>query len=82
MPRVGRKTEEQKRCDALYALIRSECAKQPKVKNITGLAEAMGISYSNLRYGLCHGTISALTMNQIIHTLQMEPEAIARLHKI
>jgi len=82
MPKIGRKTAEQKRADALYAFIRSECAKQTDVKNITGLARAMGISYPNLRYGLATGSISALTMNQIIHTLHMEPDAVARLHKI
>lgn len=76
-----RKTTEEKRADALYAFVRSECAKT-SVKNITGLAAVLGMSYHTLHYRLSTGTISALLMNQIIHTLGMENEAVARLHKI
>lgn len=76
-----RKTTEEKRADALYAFVRVECAKTP-VKNLTGLAAAMGMSYHTLYYRLTTGTISALMMNSIIHTLGMENEAVMNLHKI
>jgi hypothetical protein len=76
-----RKTEEEKRADALYSFIRCECAKTG-FKNITGLAAALGVNYSTLYYRLTTGAISALMMNRIIRTLNMDSEAVARLHKI
>ena len=82
MPKVGRKTEEQKRVDRLCAFIKAECAERPDVKNLTGLAAVMGMSYSTLYYRLSTGTISALQMNCIIHALHLDADAVARLYRI
>ena len=76
-----RKTTEEKRADALKRFIRAECAKT-EVKNLTGLADALGENYANLYYRLSSGTISALTVNHIIHALHMDDDAVRQLHKI
>lgn len=77
-----RKTEEQKRADALYAFVRSECAKRTDIKNITGLSLAMDVPYHVIYRGLKTGQIKALLMNKVIHALQMDEEAVKRLYKI
>lgn len=81
MPKTTRKTEKERRADALKRFIRAECAKT-EAKNLTGLAAMMGENYTNLYYRISSGTISALTVNRIIHTLHMDDEAVRQLYKI
>jgi hypothetical protein len=81
MPKTTRKTEKERRADALKRFIRAECAKTD-LKNLAGLAEALGEKYATFYYRLRSGTISALTVNNIIHALHMDDEAVRQLYKI
>ncbi|MDO4528143.1 MAG: hypothetical protein Q4C03_05110 [bacterium] len=81
MPKTTRKTEKERRADALKRFIRAECAKTD-LKNLAGLADALGVKYATFYYRLRSGTISALTVNNIIHALHMDDEAVRQLYKI
>lgn len=72
-------TEHERRCQRLMATVAAEC-RMNDCKNLTGLAEALGVNYQTMYAQLRNGTISALRMHDIIKILG--PEAGEKLHKI
>ncbi len=81
MPKIVRMTDEEKRREKLKRMIVEECACHD-VRNLTGLAEKMGVDYSLLYQRIHRGTIPAMMLNDILHALNASPETVARFYKI
>lgn len=82
MPKVGRMDERTKRARRLELSIKAECASNPNIRNITGLAAAMGKGYRQVYEPIHRGTISALLMNDILKALGADNATALRFYKI
>ena len=82
MPKVVRQTDYDKRRAKLKRMIQEECSKRGDIRNLTGLAEAMGVDYALLYQRIHRGTIPAMMLNDILHVLDASPETVARFYKI
>jgi hypothetical protein len=75
-------TDEEKRRRKLKRMIVEECAENDEIRNLTGLAEKMGVDYALLYQRIHRGTVPALMMNEILHALNASPETVERFIKI
>lgn len=82
MPKIVRMTNDEKRRKALKRMIQEECSKRGDIRNLTGLAEKMGVDYALLYQRIHRGTVPALMMNEILHALNASPETVERFIKI
>lgn len=82
MPKIVRMTNEEKRRAKLKRMIIEECAMHGDIRNITGLADKMGVDYSLLYQRIHRGTLPALQMNEILHALNASPETVQKFIKI
>ncbi len=82
MPKIVRMTDEEKRRRKLKRMIVEECSENDEIRNLTGLAEKMGVDYSLLYQRIHRGTIPAMMLNDILHALNASPETVARFYKI
>lgn len=79
MPKVGRMTDLERRAEEARRIIEAGC-KMHDCRNLTGLAEALGVEYGAFYSRLRRGTVTALQMNDIIHILG--PDVGAKLYKV
>ena len=82
MPKVVRQTDYNKRRAKLKRMIQEECSKHGDIRNLTGLAEKMGVDYALLYQRIHRGTIPAMMLNDILHALDATPETVARFYKV